>query len=268
MPGLRYKIIAMDLDGTLLDEHKQISPRTRKTLVRAHYAGAHIVVATGRSFALTRHFVGDLPLTGPQISLNGAAIVDAESGLTIFHQALPTAAVSPVIDFLSAQGIYTCYESEADIFVLYHSPWEARLVPPGTPPALSVRSFSDVMHLPAMKLVGVAEEARITALRPLAEAAFAAQLYVTRTSPVLYEFLHPSVSKGAALKKVIETLGLSAAEVIAFGDSHNDIAMLEVAGTAVAMANADSEVRGMADLIAPSNMQDGIADVLDDLLWT
>jgi Cof subfamily protein (haloacid dehalogenase superfamily) len=173
-----------------------------------------------------------------------------------------------VLRFLREQDVFTCYETEDAFYVVEHSPLEAAVVPPGTPPARLVRDFAQVAHLPALKLVGVADEARITALRPLAEAAFGAHLYVTRTSPVLYEFLHPSVSKGAALEKVMESLGLSSEQVIAFGDSHNDIEMLRVAGTGVAMANADPEVQGMADLIAPSNAEDGIAEVLEDLLWT
>src|ERR1700690_3843592 len=89
LASLRYRLVAMDLDGTLLDEHKQISPRTRLALERAYAAGANIAVATGRSFALTRHFVGDLPLRGPQISSNGAAIVDAGTGEQIYLQPLP-----------------------------------------------------------------------------------------------------------------------------------------------------------------------------------
>jgi hypothetical protein len=84
---------------------------------------------------------------------------------------------------------------------------------------------------------------------------------------VLLEFLHPAVSKGAALREAVAYLGLDPARVIAFGDGHNDIGLLQAAGTGVAMANADREVREIADLVAPANTEDGIAQVLDQILW-
>src|SRR6185312_15558887 len=115
--------------------------------------------------------------------------------------------------------------------------------------------------------VAVAGAERISALRPGAEAAFHEHLYVTQTAAVLLEFLHPDVSKGAALREAMTYLGIDPARVIAFGDGHNDIGLLKEAGTGVAMANAEEEVRVLADLVAPSNTEDGIARVLDELLW-
>jgi Cof subfamily protein (haloacid dehalogenase superfamily) len=268
VPEPRFKLIVLDLDGTLLNEHSCVSPRTRAALERASAAGVAIAVATGRSYALTRYFCGDLPLTGPQISYNGAIIVDPVTAQPTFLQALPSAWVHQVISFLQEQQVYTCYYTDDAIYVRDHSPFEIALVPPELPQPIKVPDFDRLAHVPALKIVAVGEKARIDALRPLAEAAFGEHLYVTRTSPVLLEFLHAAVSKGAALTMVVESLGLRAEQVVAFGDSHNDIDMLRVAGTGVAMGNADAEVKAAADLVAPRNSEDGIAVVLDDLLWT
>jgi hypothetical protein len=257
----------LDLDGTLLNEQSRVSPRTRAALEQAHAAGVAIVVATGRSYALTRYFCGDLPLSGPQISYNGAIIVDPVTAEPTFLQAVPRVWVDPVVTFLREHRVFTCYYTDDAIYVLDHSPFEIALVPSELPQPIKVPNFDRLAHVPALKIVAVAEKERISDLRPLAESAFGEHLYVTRTSPVLLEFLHPAVSKGAALEKVIETLGLRRDQVLAFGDSHNDMDMLRGAGMGVAMGNAAAEVKAVADLVAPRNTEDGIAVVLDDILW-
>jgi hypothetical protein len=263
----RYRLIVMDLDGTLLNEHAKITPRTRATLERAHAVGVAVAVATGRSYALIRYFTEGLPLTGPQITFNGAIVVDPITVRPIFLQAVPEALVTPVLAFLRDQEVYTCYYTEDAIYVRGHSPLERALVPPDFPQPIATADLEGLIHLPCIKLVAVAQPERIGELRPRAEHEFGRRLYVTQTSPVLLEFLHPEVSKGAALKRVIVDLDLDPAQVIAFGDSHNDLDMLRVAGTGVAMANASAEVRAAADHIAPSNNEDGIAATLDELLW-
>jgi Cof subfamily protein (haloacid dehalogenase superfamily) len=264
---LRYRLIVMDLDGTLLDRHSTVTPRTRAALERAHEAGVAVAVATGRSYALLRYFTNGIPLTGPQITFNGAIVVDPISDRPIFLQAVPEAWVVPVLSFLREHDVYSCYYTDSQIYVRGHSPLERALVPPNFPQPILSDDLEGLLHIPCIKLVAVAQPEGIRALRPPAERAFGQQLYVTQTSPVLLEFLHPEVSKGAALRRAIVDLGLDRAQVIAFGDSHNDLDMLQVAGTGVAMANASAEVRAMADLVAPSNEEDGIAVVLDDLLW-
>ena len=269
MPQPRFRLIVMDLDGTLLDSHSQVRPRTRAALERAHDAGVAIAVATGRSYALARHFTQGLPLSGPQITYNGAIVVEAESGRTIFLEAVPAAVITPVLDFLCEHDLYTCYFTEEHIYVRGRADSERALVPPGFPQPLVEPDLERLIaNAPCLKLVAVAAPARIEAIRPLAERDFGGLLYVTQTASVLLEFLHPKVSKGAALGQAILDLGISPAEVIAFGDSHNDIEMLTVAGTGVAMANASAEVRAVADRTAPSNDEDGIAATLDELLWT
>jgi Cof subfamily protein (haloacid dehalogenase superfamily) len=269
VPDPRYRLIVMDLDGTLLNRQSQVTPRTRAVLERAHAEGIAIAVATGRSYPLVRYFTRGLPLSGPQITFNGAIVVDSVTGKSTHLHAVPVALVRPVLAFLVEHGAYTCYFTEDMIYVREHAvPLERALVPPDfSPQPVVVPDLSALLHLPCIKLVVVAKLEAIARLRPLAEAAFGDQLYITQTSSVLLEFLHPAVSKGAALIEAMCYLGLRAEEVIAFGDSHNDIEMLRVAGTGVAMANAGAEVRAVADSIAPSNDDDGIAVVLEDVLW-
>jgi Cof subfamily protein (haloacid dehalogenase superfamily) len=267
VPESPYRLIVVDLDGTLLNPQSKISPRTRAALERANAEGIAIAVATGRSYPLLRYFCGDLPLSGPQITFNGAVVVDPVTGMPTFLQAVPVALVRPVLDFMREEGVFASYYTEDAIYVHDHSRLELALVPADFPQPIAVPDLYALTHLPCIKLVVVAERERIATLRPRAEAAFGDLLYVTQTSPVLLEFLHPEVSKGAALRKAMEYLGLEPPQVIAFGDSHNDLELLAAAGTGVAMGNASAEVRAAADLVAPSNVEDGIAVVLNAVLW-
>ncbi|MGH2345450.1 MAG: Cof-type HAD-IIB family hydrolase [Chloroflexota bacterium] len=268
MAETRYDLVVMDLDGTLLDDHSRVTPRTRAALERADAAGVAIAIATGRSYALAKYFTNGLPLTGPQITYNGAVVVDPVTGHPTFMQAIPTVWIEPVVTFLRERGIFTCYYTEETIYLEGHAPLERALVPADFPrQPVVVADLLSLLHLPCLKVVAVAKPEVIAALRPPAEAAFHEHLYVTQTASVLLEFLHPDVSKGAALREAMTYLGIDPARVIAFGDGHNDIGLLKEAGTGVAMANAEEEVRVLADLVAPSNTEDGIARVLDELLW-
>ena len=266
MPGSDYRLIVMDLDGTLLNRSSKISPRTRAALERVSTAGVAIAVATGRGYILLKYFCKGLPLTGPQITFNGAIVVEPVSERPIFMETVPAAMIEPVLSFLREQDMFTCYFTDQDIYVRGRSELEREVVPAGLPQPIEEDDLEGLIHLPCVKLVAIARSERITALRTLAEERFGDRLYVTQTAPVLLEFLHPAVSKGAALREVIRNLSLDPAQVIAFGDSHNDISMLQVAGMGVAMANASPEVQAVADQIAPSNEEDGIAVVLDELV--
>lgn len=269
VPEPRYRLIMMDLDGTLLDRTSQVTPRTRAALERANAEGIAVAVATGRAYALVRYFTRGLPLSGPQITFNGAIVVDPITARPTFLQAVPVALVQPVLTFLAEQDVFTCYYTEDMIYVREHAvPLERALVPQDfSPQPHVVPDLEALVHLPCIKLVVVAQPERITRLRLVAEAHFGDRLYITQTASVLLEFLHPAVSKGAALQQVMRSLELSPGQVIAFGDSHNDIEMLKVAGTGVAMANASAEVQAAGDRLAPSNNEDGIAVVLEELLW-
>lgn len=266
VPESDYRLIVMDLDGTLLNGSSGISPRTRAALERVSAAGVAIAVATGRSYTLLKYFCNGLPLTGPQITFNGAIVMEPVSERPLFMETVPPALIVPVLSFLREQDMFTCYFTDRDIYVRGRSELEREVVPPGLPQPIEEDNLEGLIHLPCVKLVAIARPERITALRRLAEPRFGDRLYVTQTAPVLLEFLHPAVSKGAALREVIRELGLDASRVIAFGDSHNDIGMLETAGMGVAMANASPEVQAVADRIAPSNEEDGIAVVLDALV--
>jgi len=262
-----YRLLAIDLDGTLLTPrpHKHITARTRLALRRAAAAGVTLVIATGQNLAVLQNTCGDLPLNGPQIIENGAVIANLEG--RIYHERyLPSEHILPALALLREHGFYRAYHTIHRVYVDRHTPRAREWYRPPVQPVIEVEDVASLFPLPCVKVVGIGEEERIRALRSTFEQRFAGELYVTQSSFDLIEFLHPGVSKGHALQQIAADLGLASEGVVAFGDNHNDIGMLRFAGLGVAMGNAHDEVKAEADFVALSNSEDGVAVVIEEMI--
>ena len=259
---MTYRLVAVDLDGTLLTREKRVSPRTRRALAALTAQGCHVIVATGRPFAVLRVFCAGVALTAPQITFNGAVIHDPTAGRDLYRQLVPPTYVRPTIDFFVEAGVPSALYTTDGLYLDQRMPNPADWTPPPLPPATCLDDMRQAADHPSIKVVGQADPETIARLRPHAVATFGRDLYVTQTAANLLEFLHPDVSKGSALRRVAALLGVAREEIIAFGDSHNDLTMFAYAGLAVAMRNATPEVREGADLVTESNEEDGVAVAL------
>jgi Cof subfamily protein (haloacid dehalogenase superfamily) len=259
-----YRLLAIDMDGTLISRDRPLSDDTRNALNALIRRGYHVVMATGRSLDFIRHHCPGIELTGPQITYNGAVIADAATGRTLSMSLLPEGMASAVVNFLLDADIPPITCAIDHVYLDRRIPDPEDWVAPGRDGTF----LEDIRQAPIkglIKVVGESDEEAITRIRPRAHAEFDSSLYVTQTSPRLIEFLNPQASKGAALRQIAEWLGISRDEIIAFGDSHNDIAMFEVAGLSVAMGNASDEVKQAADRVTLRSEEDGVVAVLRDL---
>lgn len=262
-----YRLLAIDLDGTLLtpQPNKIITPRTRQTLSQAAEAGITVVIATGQNLAVLRHVCGELPLQGPQIIENGAVIADLQG--TIYHEKpFPSNYILPVLDALHTLGFYRAYHTIHRVYVDKDTPRARTWYRPPVPPAIEVEDVAGLYPLQCIKLVGIGEESKIRGKRSELENLFEGKLYVTQSSFDLIEFLHPTVSKGNALKVIAADLHIQPEEIVAFGDNHNDIGMLQFAGLGIAMGNAHKEVQSMANYVTASNAEEGVAKAIEELV--
>lgn len=259
-----YRLLAFDMDGTLISRDRPLSRLTRDALNALIGRGYHVVMATGRSLAFIRHHLPGVDFTGPQITYNGAVIVDAMTGRTLRMSLLPEGMASAAIDFLLEVDIPPIACALDHVYMDRRIPDPEDWVPPGGDGTF----LDDIRQAPMeglIKIVGEKDEESISRIRPRAHAEFDSSLYVTQTSHRLIEFLNPEASKGAALRHIAGWLGISREEIIAFGDSHNDIAMFESAGLSVAMGNASDEVKHAADRVTLRSEEDGVVAVLRDL---
>lgn len=262
-----YKMIALDLDGTLNNDEKKITEKTREALLAVQQHGVTVVLASGRQAPGLAREAQALDLKdyhGLLLSYNGGRIQDATTGEILFDQAIDRATalrflrhleaypeLSPIVD--DGEFIFT---TDARRHKVQDESRNNNLkveIVANIADAVEARGFSPVKILTAAP-----NEILVPRLADIRRG-FEAELSFVQSAPWFYEATVKGVSKSTSLAIVCERLGIARAEVMAFGDAQNDMSMLDFAGHGVAMGNACPELKEMADEITLSNNEDGIA---------
>ncbi|MEU6000312.1 HAD-IIB family hydrolase [Streptomyces sp. NPDC047197] len=259
-----FRVVATDLDGTLLRGDLSVSERTRRALALVQEAGAHHLVVTGRPATACKEFLAALGYRGLAVCGQGAQLYDAAADRLIDSAALDRDLAREVVERVEAAL------GRLELGVVTAPPESRFKVTPGfgervrhgwdvtTDRALLWASPIDklVLHHPA-----VPEDELTATVRAL----FGDAVSVVHSVKGMVEVLPPGVTKGAGVARAARLLGFTGADTIAFGDMPNDVPLLAWAGHGVAVANAHAELRAMADEIAPGNDEDGVAVVLERL---
>ncbi len=263
-----YRLLAIDLDGTLLTPlpDKHITQRTYRALREAADAGLIIVIATGQTISVLQNVCTELPLSAPQIIENGAIIADIHSGFIFHKELIPPDLILPALAELHILGLYRAYHTLHQVYVDKDTPRARNWYRPPVAPVIEVEDVASLYPLPCIKVAGIGEESTLREKRRELERIFDGNLYVAQSSFDIIELLHPEVSKGNALSVIAKDLYIKPEEIVAFGDNHNDIGMLQLAGLGVAMGNAHEEVKAEADYVTLSNAEDGVALVIEELV--
>lgn len=258
------RLVATDLDGTLLRSDGTVGPRTRDVLARLDAARVAVVFVTGRPVRWVDQLAEHVGDHGLVICANGAVLYDVRRAAVIEALPMPPEAAREAVAALRSglPGVRFALESvtgfgrEPD-YPEYH-PY---------PPGSGLGPIEDLLDSSTVKLLVRHEELPPAAFLDRARELVGGGLVVTASGAgPLVEISGPGVTKAATLARFSAEHGIAAAEVIAFGDMLNDLPMLEWAGTSVAVANAHPEVLARADLVAPANDEDGVATVLEQLL--
>ncbi|MBJ6639412.1 MULTISPECIES: HAD family hydrolase [unclassified Streptomyces] len=263
--GFPFRLIATDLDGTLLRSDESISRRTRDALAAATAAGAAHIVVTGRAVPWTRHILDDLGYDGLAVCGQGAQVYDAGAhrlltSVTLDRQlagvalAKLEAEVGPLYLAASRDGL------EGEVLV---GPGYAVT---GNLPATPFTDAADLWSAPLNKVYIQHPTLGDDELADVARRVAGGFVTVAMAGAGIVELLPLGLSKATGLSLAARRLGLKAADTIAFGDMPNDIPMFAWAAHSVAMANAHEELRAVADEVTTSNEEDGIAAVLERLL--
>lgn len=267
---MRYRLLALDVDGTLLDSAHELRPRVAKALRAAAAAGLTITLATGKQFRSIRPLLDELNLCGPQICLNGAAIVAGEREPPVAFAPLAEEERRAVIErvrlaapdaLISQFALDAIYVDESQ----RHHPLLGIFAEYGEQAPTLVPDLSRETQPPTAKILVAGAPARMSALRTAVTPLLAARTYITTTMPEFLEFFAFHANKGTALRRLRERLDLPREAVIAVGDGENDIPLLREAGLGVAMANAGPATRAVADRVILSNDEEGLAVFLESL---
>jgi len=261
------KLAAIDLDGTLLGATHTVSAANAEALREATRQGMHIVLASGRQFATIDVFARQigLPAESPIIAYNGA-MIRTHGGETWCHQPLAADASRIIVHFCAGHGYHLNYYLNDALYVKEDTAW-GRLYQKrtGTIPHVT-GDLTQFDGQQPTKLLLINTNETTDHLLEHFQAEFGDSLYITKTEDEYLEFMDPRVNKGAALAEIARHLGLKASECAAFGDSYNDIPMLEWAGIGVAMENARPELKAVADIQAAAADSDGVAAILTQFL--
>jgi 5-amino-6-(5-phospho-D-ribitylamino)uracil phosphatase len=278
------RLVALDLDGTLLNSRGELTGRNRAVIAEARRRGVAVALVTGRRFRDARPVALELGLDVPVIAHNGALTKHAHSLETVAAILMPVEAARSVVRTGRAHGadalvsddhegegvlVYD-HITEGNTALAKYIAWSRRVV--GEEAAASIRrvdSLEDYLDHDPLHVAfsgGCAEMERLAGVMR-AELGASVRLLLTlypKTDFALLDVLHPEASKGAGLSAVADEQGLRREEVLAVGDNHNDLEMLEWAGTGVLMGNADPalNVRGRFHATA-TNDEDGVAAAIE-----
>ncbi len=262
-----YKLIVLDIDGTLTNSKKEITPATKEALLRIQEQGVAVAIATGRPTPGTKKVAEELQLArfgNYVLCFNGGRIVNCKTGEVVFEQTISADMAATLCDEARRHkvGILT-YDDEAALagtFIDEYMEIEARINNIKIKP---VGHFRDYVNFPVNKCLMTGKPEYLVTVEQKLKEKYAGKLNIFRSEPYFLEIMPKGIDKAAMLKRFLPFLGISREEIICCGDGYNDITMIEFAGLGVAMANARQEVLDAADYITASNDEDGIVKVIE-----
>jgi len=263
---MQYKMVVLDLDDTLLNKEHRISHQTIDTLELLKSRGVEIVVATGRMYCSALPYIKQLGLIGSMITYNGAYIKDVEKNEVIFHQPIELNIAKEILLEAEAADLYTNIYIDDKLYVKELGPESDLYEKISRVDAIPVGKLSEFISEVPTKLLIVEEDLdKNQHYRNLFKEKYRDSVEVTESKAFFIEFMAKDVSKGKAIKIVADNLNVNLKEIIAIGDSWNDIEMIKTAGLGIAMGNAPDGVKKHADMIADTHDNEGVSNILTEI---
>lgn len=242
----KYKLLALDMDGTLLTSKDEISPETSKWIGKAKEHGIHVCLSTGRAFSSALPFGEQLGLSTPMITVNGSEVWRSPHDLYL-RSLMDTKLITAMHQIAEDENCWYWAYSVGQLYNKDH--------------------WTDALEDKEWMKFGYHTEDNEARHRILMKLQDMGGLEITNSSPKNLEINAEGVNKASGITEVCQLLGIQMSEVIAVGDSMNDLAAIQQAGLGVAMGNAQQVVKDEADFITLSNNEDGIAKVIQKFIF-
>lgn len=262
-----YKLIALDMDGTLLNSQKQITARTKQAIAKAREKGVKVVLASGRPIDGMRDKLQELHLSSNEdfvLYYNGSMVQNIGSGEIIHHKIIDGLSAKLVANLANQLNVNTHAFSQVHGLITpkisEYTELEARIN--GLP--ITEMDFEQLEDdHPIIKAMIVAEPSLLQKAIEQLPPELYQQFTIVQSAPFFLEFLNTQSNKGVGVKAIAEHLGIEAKLIICMGDAENDHHMLQYAGLGIAMANAMEQTKQLADYITLSNDNDGVAVAIE-----
>ncbi len=262
---MTIRLVAMDLDDTLLRDDYTISERTVAAIRAAQGLGVKITLATGRMPISARPYAQQLALDIPVINYHGAMIQNALSGEIIFRRVIPVNLAKEIVEYLQEKHFHVQIYLRDRVFAQQLNDYSG-IYKRIASVQIEQRNLAQILAEEAEgveKMLVIGEEQDLDVLTTMLCERYSKTIHFTKSKPMFLELTEISVNKGVALASLAELYNIARKDVMAIGDSYNDIEMLEYAGLGVAMGNARTEVQIKADVITGTNQEDGVAQALE-----
>ncbi len=259
----KYRLIAMDLDDTLLTDDLTVSDRTIDAMKKAISQGVHLTIATGRMFASAQRIAKQVGLNVPIITYQGSLIRNLLDEEVLYERSVPAEEVRKLYEYTREHGLHLQTYIDDKLYSFDDGDKLAAYAKLSGIPYIVEPDFDRLPPGNHTKLIIIDDPARLDALFPILRDHMGEEVHMTKSKANFLEFLHREGTKGHALRFLAEHYGFSMEETIAMGDAWNDREMIEAAGLGVAMANAVPALREIADYVTLGNNEDGVAHVLE-----
>lgn len=272
-PKTKYQLVALDVDGTLLNDHQEVVPANIATIKALKAQGIHFVVVTGRPDVAVADIISQLAIEAPVLGYNGASIRDVESKEVHRLSFIDEAIVRQLhhffeekqlfVRFYGLECVYTLnvheFDKEKNALIAYSERLRS-LIP------FEIMDNIDVLfanQIGVLKITLVSEDQQL--LTQITEELSAFDVAVFQASSAAIDIMALHISKGQALLEYAAMLGIEQEAIVAIGDGDNDLSMFEVVGMPVVMGNAEDAIKQKAKLVTASNNEAGVSKALQAL---
>lgn len=272
---MAIKLVAIDIDGTLISDRREITPKTVAAIQKASAQGVKIVLCTGRPMTGVRAYLDQLSLNGRDdeyvVSFNGA-LAQTTAGKVMVEYGITFNDYADWVTYCLKEGVHSQIETRDYIYTTnqdlsYYTIYESELVSMN----VRYRSLDEMAKIRDQYIIAKAMmvDSKEKIDRALADlpANLANRFSIVRSEDFYLEFMHKEASKGKTLARLSNELGLAPSEVMALGNAQNDNSMLEFAGTGIAMGNSVPETLAVADDVTADNNHDGVAAAIDKYVF-
>lgn len=277
---MKYKLICIDMDGTLLSNDHKVSDYNAEAIRKASEIGIHIAITTGRIYASAKYYSQIIGIDAPIITANGASIKDSGDGAVIYNNPIPTNVLIGFANILKKHNLKANFTTGDTIFTTYE-------IPETHTYKISNKIVSDDLKVNFLtfdniedgfsKFEGevlkcfVGEDIKLDDLKNARNEItkeFGNDLHIVSSGPNNFEIMQKDSSKGNAAKKLAKVLGINQDEVMCIGDSENDLSMIKFAGLGVAMGNSMELLKESANYITETNDNSGVARAIEKFCFT
>lgn len=262
--NMAIKMLALDLDDTLLDSTQRISPQCLQVIRRARETGVLVTVATGRMFRSAAPYARELELDIPMIAYQGALVKTLLSDEVFYYKTIHRDLAGEILELLQLRGVVHHMYCNDYLYMMEVPELARQYLEIARIEPIITHDFEGVLrqHEATEIMVVAAQEELLLETEAEIRSRFGSQLHITSYRNRFLEIMHRDATKGKALEVLSRHYGIERREVMAIGDSLNDLSMVEWAGIGVAMGNAEPEVKEAADFVTLSNDEEGVAEAI------